>query len=315
MLRRQRLSCIPAISLLCVCGSAVAATQETKLDLQSAVNHAMAGSHGTAVVLAVDSGTILAAYHLKVAAQRLASPGSSIKPFTLQALLKSGKVDATTTLLCKRPLNIAGHRLDCSHPQTGQPLDAATALAYSCNSYFTAMATRLTPAQLRESFTNDGFAQATGLAPDEAAGAIALASSNDELQLQAIGEWGVRLTPLELLRAYRDLALQVSNTPEPRLKPIFEGLDGSTSYGMARSAQPHDGVRVAGKTGTANADQGQWTHGWFAGFAPADKPTIVLVVFLEKGRGSDAAEVARQIFAAMAETSTSAQKAKGTSRP
>ncbi len=259
----------------------------------------MAGSRGTAVVLAVDSGQVLAAYHLKVAAQRLAAPGSSIKPFTLKALLEAGKVDASTALLCKRPLNIAGHRLDCSHPQTSQPLDAASALAYSCNSYFTTMATRLTPAQLRESFINDGFAQSTGLAPDEAVGTIALASSTAELQLQAIGEWGVQVTPLELLRAYRGLARMASDGTDVKLAAIFQGLDGSTSYGMARSAQPENSVRVAGKTGTANADEGAWTHGWFAGFAPANKPTVVLVVFLEKGRGSDAAAVARQIFAAI----------------
>jgi cell division protein FtsI/penicillin-binding protein 2 len=71
---------------------------------------------------------------------------------------------------------------------------------------------------------------------------------------------------------------------------------------MGRAAQPESvAFRVAGKTGTAPAEQGQWTHAWFAGFAPAGKPEIVLVVFLEKGRGgSDAAEVAREIFAAFA---------------
>lgn len=267
--------------------------------LQSAVTRAMAGSRGTAVVLAVDSGQILASYRLKVAAQRLAAPGSSIKPFTLKALLETGKVDPATALVCKRPLSIAGHRLDCSHPQNGQPLDAATALAYSCNSYFTMMATRLTPSQLRESFIDDGFTHMTGIAADEAVGSVALASSNDQLQLQAIGEWGVRVTPLELLRAYRNLALLASSSADPKLAAIFQGLDGSTSYGMARSAQPENGVGVAGKTGTANADEGQWTHGWFAGFAPADKPSVVLVVFLEKGRGSDAADIARRIFASL----------------
>ena len=274
----------------------------------------MAGSRGTAVVLAVDSGRILAAYRLEVAAQRLASPGSSIKPFTLKSLLNAGKVDAATALVCKRPLSIAGHRLDCSHPQTGQPLDAATALAYSCNSYFTSMATRLTPSQLRDSLINDGLAQATGLAPDEATGSIALASSGDELQLQTIGEWGVQVTPLELLRAYRNLALLAPGPPDRKLTSIFQGLDGSTSYGMARSAQPANTFRVAGKTGTATADEGQWTHGWFAGFAPADKPTVVLVVFLEKGRGSDAAEVARHIFASLGNNSNVARAGAG-SRP
>ena len=216
----------------------------------------MAGNRGTAVVLAVNSGQILASYRLKVAAQRLASPGSSIKPFTLKALLDTGKLDAATALVCQRQLTVAGHRLDCSHPQTGQPLDAATALAYSCNSYFTTMATRLTPSQLRESFIDDGFTHTTGIATDEAVGSVALASSNDELQLQAIGEWGVRVTPLELLGAYRNLALLASSGADPKLAAIFQGLDGSTSYGMARSAQPENSVRVAGKTGTANADEG-----------------------------------------------------------
>src|ERR1700683_3240840 len=127
MLRLQLPRSVTAISLACLCTSALAVAQETKSDLQPVVTRAMAGSRGTAVVLAVESGRILASYHLKVAAQRLASPGSSIKPFTLKTLLDAGKVDAATALVCKRPLNIAGHRLDCSHPKTGQPLDAATA--------------------------------------------------------------------------------------------------------------------------------------------------------------------------------------------
>ena len=60
-------------------------------------------------------------------------------------------------------------------------------------------------------------------------------------------------------------------------------------------------MKVAGKTGTALADEGPWTHAWFAGYAPAENPEIVLVVFLEKGHGgTDAASVAREIFAAFA---------------
>ena len=47
----------------------------------------MAGRQGTAVVLDAHSGRVLAAYHLDVAARRVVHPGSSIKPFTLMALL------------------------------------------------------------------------------------------------------------------------------------------------------------------------------------------------------------------------------------
>ena len=86
--------------------------------LQQAVTHAMAGRSGTAVVVEVRSGQVLAAYRLDVAARRLAHPGSSIKPFTLLALLEAGKVNAQTTLLCQRKLSLGGHTLDCAHPVT-----------------------------------------------------------------------------------------------------------------------------------------------------------------------------------------------------
>ena len=261
----------------------------------------MAGRRGAAVVIDVHSGRILAAYHLEVAARRVVHPGSSIKPFTLRALLQAGKLDAHTALMCKRMVSIGGHKLDCTHPATPEPLLPASALAYSCNSYFTTIATRLTPAQLRDSLVRYGFSSRTGLAPDETAGNVALGDSPEELQLQAIGEWGISVTPLELLRGYRDLAALAASDPNDKLSPIFAGLQQSVSYGMGRMAQPDAPMKVAGKTGTALADEGPWTHAWFAGYAPAENPEIALVVFLEKGHGgSDAASVAREIFAAFA---------------
>lgn len=281
--------------------------------LQSTVARAMAGHRGTAVILDVHSGQLLAAYHLEVAARRVAYPGSSIKTFTLMALLEAGKVDEHTALVCKRRLSIGGHKLDCTHPQTAQPLDPSAALAYSCNSYFTSVAIRLTPAQLHDSLVGDGFSSLTTLAPEEAAGNVALAQSPEQLQLQAIGEWGISVTPLELVRAYRNIALLQMNHNE-KLAPLFDGLQQSASYGMGRVAQPTASIKVAGKTGTAPAEEGPWTHAWFAGYAPADNPEIVMVVFLEKGHGgTDAASVAREIFTAFAESRNSrvAQRAAG----
>jgi len=283
--------------------------------LQNATARAMAGHSGTAVVLDVPSGQVLAAYHLEVAARRVVHPGSSIKPFTLMALLEWGKVSAQTTLMCKRSLWIGGHKLDCTHPATGQPLDPAAALAYSCNSYFSTVALRLTPVQLRDRFARDGFSSMTSLAANEASGSIALAQSPEQLQLEAIGEWGISVTPLEMVRAYREVSL-LEAKHDAKLDPLFAGLEQSVSYGMGHGAQPLSTMKVAGKTGTANADEGPWTHAWFAGYAPAENPEIVLVVFLEKGHGgSDAAAVARAIFAAFADQKKSgAMQAKGASR-
>ena len=150
----------------------------------------------------------------------------------------------------------------------------------------------------------DGFSSRTTLVSEEAAGNVALAQSPEQLQLQAIGEWGISVTPLELVRAYRNVALQDGHNA--KLALLFDGLQQSASYGMGREAQPAASMKVAGKTGTAVADEGPWTHAWFAGYAPAENPEIVLVVFLEKGHGgTDAAGVAREIFAAFADSRTS----------
>ncbi len=305
------------VMTLCFAALPPAAEESGILALQSAVVRTMAGRRGTAVVVDVQSGRVLAAYHLDVAARRVVHPGSSIKPFTLLALLQAGKLDAHTALMCKRTVSIEGHKLDCTHPATPEPLLPSSALAYSCNSYFTTVATRLTPEQLRDSFLRSGFGSRTGLAPHEVAGDVALSHSSQELQLQAIGEWGISVTPLELLHGYVDLAKLVQTDPNRKLSPIFEGLQQSVAYGMGRMAQPAAPMKVAGKTGTAPADEGPWTHAWFAGYAPAENPQIALVVFLEKGHGgSDAAAVARELFAAFAAsrvarvdvTATGAQK-------
>ncbi len=287
--------------LVVVCSVACTAVgQSVGSGLQSAVTRAMRNQHGTAVIVDVASGQVIASSYLDIAARRVVAPGSSIKPFTLLALLQAGKVTGQTTFACKRKVAIAGHSLNCSHPPTTEPLDPAKALAYSCNSYFTTVALRLTPAELQRSFAQDGLSSPSGLAPDEAVGAIALAASSDDLQLQAIGEWGIRVTPLEMVKAYRELAL-LRRKNDRTLQPLFDGLEQSTSYGMGRMAQPALPMKVAGKTGTAPAEDGAWTHAWFGGYAPANDPKIALVVFLEKGHGgSEAAGIAQKIFAGYA---------------
>jgi penicillin-binding protein 2 len=269
-------------------------------ELDKAVARAMRGRRGSAVVLDVSSGRILAALNLAGAARRLARPGSTVKPFTLLALLSSGAVNPSSHFTCRRKVVVAGHRLDCSHPEPAEGLDAVSALAYSCNDYFTSMAARLRPQNLQSAFLHAGLAGPSRLAKQEAKGYVGLTAGVEQLQLQAIGEENLRTTPLSLLRAYRNLALRRRNgSDDAAYRTVFAGLEAATAYGMARLAQPPGSVIVAGKTGTTLADEGRWTHGWFAGFAPATRPEIAVVVFLEHGTGpSDAAPIAGAIFSA-----------------
>ncbi len=55
-------------------------------------------------------------------------------------------------------------------------------------------------------------------------------------------------------------------------------------------------MKVAGKTGTAASRNNPRTHGFFVGYAPAEKPEIAMVVFMQQGRGLDAAALAQTVF-------------------
>jgi hypothetical protein len=121
--------------------------------------------------------------------------------------------------------------------------------------------------------------------------------SPEAAQLALLGVDGVRVTPLELAVAYRWLAVQLAAHPETTAAQVVNaGLADSASFGMARQAS-HSGASVAGKTGTAEGTASTQSHGWFAGLAPANKPQVVVVVYLPAGHGADAAGVAAELLA------------------
>jgi len=93
------------------------------------------------------------------------------------------------------------------------------------------------------------------------------------------------------------LAIALAAHPETiAARTVTVGLTDSASFGMAGAASL-GGVPVAGKTGTASAESGGGTHGWFVGLAPATAPRVVVAVYLPAGRGSDAAQVAASVLA------------------
>jgi cell division protein FtsI/penicillin-binding protein 2 len=265
--------------------------------LQREVDRAMGKLPGALVVIDVMSRTILAAHRMDLASLRLETPGSTLKPFLLMALLETGKLDPKQQLVCRRPLRIGAARMDCTHPTAIAELDTADAIAYSCNSYVAEIAPRLNGTELVALLRRAGFESPTGLVAHEARGHIKLPPNHEELQLEALGYHGIEVTPLELLEAYRKLALRRRDTVLAVDEPVFKGLEGSVTFGMAHAAYVN-GMTIAGKTGTSVARNLQQTHGFFVGYAPAEKPEIAVVVFLAQGRGMDAAAVAQPVFGA-----------------
>lgn len=254
------------------------------------------------VVLDVSSGRLLAAAHLDESARTLAAPGSTLKPLLLFRLIEEGRWDPGRRIACSRTLRIAGRSLACSHPAAASSLNAAEALAWSCNTYFAALAGSIRPQQLRPLLATTGILGQTGLANVSSPAAEVTAAFRDPatisaVQLAALGVDGIRVSPLELAAAYRWLALQIASHPDSQAaQVVLAGLSDSAAFGIAGAASS-GGVAVAGKTGTANLGAGTASHGWFAGFAPLKRPSVIVCIYLPSGHGADAAAVAAALLA------------------
>lgn len=100
----------------------------------------------------------------------------------------------------------------------------------------------------------------------------------------------------EVVRGESERTRLFNITPE-QLKQLQDAMAGVLSRGTAAASQL-EGIAIAGKTGTAqNAQDQVRDHAWFAGYAPAENPKIVIVVMLEfGGSGSRAARIASRIF-------------------
>jgi penicillin-binding protein 2 len=279
MLRRQ------AIAMLLGAGARAVAGPRKNLDR-------IAGAiPGAALLVDVRTRRLIAVSGANLAGGLLVPPGSTVKPFTLQALLRAGKLGAEEAFPCPANLAIGGRSFACSHPPVATPITVPTSLAYSCNCFVAHFAERFAPGELAAELVRCGLASRTGwFGEAEASGRVARADGREAQQLQAIGEGSVMVTAAELALAFRRLAVSAA-------EPIRSGLEGAVAFGTAQNARV-EGVRVAGKTGSVRAADGAMIA-WFAGFAPSRAPTAVVTVMLQgRSGGGDAAPVAGRIFAA-----------------
>jgi len=134
--------------------------------------------------------------------------------------------------------------------------------------------------------------------------------------MSAVANGGVLWRPRLVQRVERvdgSLAYSSSSKMTGRvdLSPIVwaflrQALSGVVNEGGTGAAARIPGIDVAGKTGTAqsvnksDSAKGQ-DHAWFASFAPAQDPEVVVVVLVERGGkgGQVAAPIARQIYQAI----------------
>ena len=242
-------------------------------------------------------------------------PGSTFKVITAAAALEAGtapdtRVPAPDQLVLPQttvPLrNFGGSRCDDGRTQT-----LADALRVSCNTAFAQLGLDLGEQALREKAKAFGF-EDDGLTLTERVASSSIPSGLDPPSLgqSAIGQRDVRTTPLQMALVAAGIAndgtvmkpyvvrevqapdltrLSVAQPETYREAVSPEVAEQLTSMmelvvtdGSARSAAI-PGVRVAGKTGTAQHRPGADPHAWFIGFAPADDPQVAVAVIVENG--------------------------------
>jgi cell division protein FtsI/penicillin-binding protein 2 len=189
------------------------------------------------------------------------------------------------------------------------PINLRRALAVSCNPYFEWIGEQLGYEKVQRYAHLLGLGSPTGVnLPGEAAGYLPLsvpASRVGHLSSHAKGLDTTAIQLAVLMSAVINggtvfepqLAASAGFTPKERwrlpphvvLGGLTEGFLGSVNEGSAANAFDPD-VIVAGKTGTCAG------LGWFASYAPADKPEIVTVVFVRPGTGHLATAVASRMY-------------------
>ena len=266
------------------------------------------------------------------AADRLLPPGSTFKVIVTAAALEARLTPDTTfddATEYAPPGGVAIHNAGGGDCITGSTLTLTDALVVSCNVVFSRLAVDLGAGAVvgaaEDAWFNHRFAWETSAAESSLPSAADLAADIPALAQSGIGERDVRATPLLMAMIAAALGNDgVAMAPyvvSDIVAPDGEAIESTEPAVLGRmfpSAVVDDllammeavvdqgtgrpggvsGVRVAGKTGTAEGAGGP--HAWFIAVAPVEDPTIAVAVLVEGGGagGSVAAPIAARVIAA-----------------
>ncbi|MBM5801805.1 MAG: penicillin-binding protein 2, partial [Cyanobacteria bacterium K_DeepCast_35m_m2_023] len=229
-------------------------------------------------------------------------PASTFKIVTTIAALESGLYQPSSKVLTTNSFCYAGlcYGDHGAHGMVGFPF----ALAVSSNTFYYRVGLRLGPEHLFRAARRLGYGQTTGveLTAEDSAGLLGDRAWKKAVLgepwtpvdtiTSAIGQGALQVTPLQMARLYAAVANggwlvtpHLVECPTKRtwigLKPatlavLRQGLRMVVTDGTARMLNDPQLPPVAGKTGTAE-DPPRPDHAWFGGFAPAERPTLVIV--------------------------------------
>jgi peptidoglycan glycosyltransferase len=243
-------------------------------------------------------------------------PGSTFKVITSAAAL-AGDTTPETRIPSPRELDLPQTDINLRNfgggSCTGETSTLAEALEISCNTAFGSLGMTLGDDAIREQAEKFGFGDNDLRVPTRVADSRFPEDANPPQTAQsAIGQFDVRVTPLQMAMVAAGIAnggdvmrprvvkevqspdFSVLEQPEPEV--YKNAVSGEVAAELTRMMElvvqgPRgsgkraaiEGVRVAGKTGTAQHAKGRPPHAWFIGFAPADDPKVAVAVVIEDG--------------------------------
>ena len=243
-------------------------------------------------------------------------PGSTMKPFTVAALLSLGRATLRDSVFGEDGFF---ERLSLSDTHAHEWMTLGDALRESSNIGVAKMAERMERSEQYLALRGFGFGSPTGVAyPTESGGRLPRTArwSWSSPSRLSIG-YEIAVTPLQMAMAYAALAnggllleprlVREVRSRDGRMEQVFEPrvvrrvipqqvadqirdvLVDAVDFGTGRQAALAS-FRVAGKTGTARiAENGRYRPGAytasFAGFFPADDPQLVFIVKLDEPAG------------------------------
>jgi peptidoglycan glycosyltransferase len=246
-------------------------------------------------------------------------PGSVFKLVIMAAALESGKYGPDSTFpnpaTFQLPLTDVSiqnaNRAAC--PPGGATVSLADALRYSCNIPFAELGLALGRKAILEQAKKFGFNESFTIPMKTGVSTVPTVMDDPQTALASFGQYDVRATPLQMSMVSAGIANggkvmypnMVNAVIEPNLKTSsqFEAKEFSQAMSPANAAiltkmmvadvddsylitnVRISGVKVAGKTGTAENGPGAPFTLWFTGFAPAENPKYAITVVVENGGG------------------------------
>jgi penicillin-binding protein 2 len=278
-----------------------AAATTRDLEIGEACRRGLGGTRGSVVAMDPYTGRVITVVNPAQGLARAYQPCSVFKIVVAIAGLTEGVITPDSVYDCKGGScwMWAGHG----------PINLRRALAQSCNPYFEWVGERLGYAQVHRYSELFGLGAPSGInVAGEASGRIPASVRQSQVGHLSSHAAGIQTSAVQLgvlLSATINGGLvfqpQVAAAQgfEPRVRwrlpagtvlgGLSEGFLGAVNEGSAASAFDPD-VVVAGKTGTCSG------VGWFASYAPAEKPEVVVVVFVRPGNGHAASAVAGRIY-------------------